>query len=300
MSPETRQRVLDAIDHLNYTVNAGARALATARTMTIGLVLQFHNDQFTPAMSMLMVNIADAAREQGYRILLLTDQDGVEAVREATTTRSVDGLILLNVVESDPRLVPIRSSTTPAVLIGMPSDTRGIDAVDLDFAEAANLMVDALADDGHSNVTFICWPDSVYETGATFAQRFRNAALTRAEERNLSIESFPVDTDPSRARHQLKTLFRTHAPQATLVHNDSAVALLPLIMKEEGVQTKVISLHSRQLASTFQLPFDGVESSPVEVAHTAVEALVKRLREPGAEHVRVLHPPVFEAATPEQ
>ena len=42
ISRETRERIDEAIRHLGFTVNAGARALATSETMVIGLMLEFH------------------------------------------------------------------------------------------------------------------------------------------------------------------------------------------------------------------------------------------------------------------
>ncbi|MEO5921964.1 MAG: LacI family DNA-binding transcriptional regulator, partial [Pseudolysinimonas sp.] len=50
ISRETRDRIDEAIRLLGFTVNAGARALATSETMVLGLLLQFHQDEFPPAM----------------------------------------------------------------------------------------------------------------------------------------------------------------------------------------------------------------------------------------------------------
>ncbi|MEU5272897.1 LacI family DNA-binding transcriptional regulator [Streptomyces hygroscopicus] len=40
VSPQARQRVLDAIDQLGWQPNAGARALSTKRSQTLGLVMR--------------------------------------------------------------------------------------------------------------------------------------------------------------------------------------------------------------------------------------------------------------------
>ena len=78
--------------------------------MTLGLVVRFHQAEFGPALSTYIVAISDAARARGYSVLLLTDPDGVDAVRRAISGRQVDGLILMNLVEDDPRLEAIASS----------------------------------------------------------------------------------------------------------------------------------------------------------------------------------------------
>ncbi|WP_255371659.1 hypothetical protein [Cellulosimicrobium sp. CUA-896] len=71
-----RRRVEDAVRSLGYTPNAGARALATTRTMVIGLLAQFLPDEFAPAMLQYMLGVSDTAREHGYDILLATDATG--------------------------------------------------------------------------------------------------------------------------------------------------------------------------------------------------------------------------------
>ncbi len=186
--PDTRARIEAAIAKLDFSVNSGARALATSRTMTLGLVVALHEAEFSPALAAYLVAIADAAREHGYGVLLLTDPDGTSAIKRVVAARQVDGLILLSVVEDDPRLAPIVEAGFPAVLIGMPADRRGVDAVDLDFAAAARALVDHLADAGHRRATFVTWPEEIYASGRTYAWRFRDASLAEAERRGLDLD----------------------------------------------------------------------------------------------------------------
>ncbi len=72
--------------------------------MNLGLVVSFHGLEFSPALATYIFAITDAAREHGYGVLLLTQPDGVAAVRHAIATREVDGLILMSVTEDDPRI----------------------------------------------------------------------------------------------------------------------------------------------------------------------------------------------------
>ena len=118
--PDTRARVEAAIAKLDYSVNSGARALATNRTMNLGLVVRFHEAEFSPALATYIVAVTDAAREHGYGVLLLTEADGAAAIRSALAARQVDGLVLLSVGQDDPRIAPIAAARFPAVLVGMP------------------------------------------------------------------------------------------------------------------------------------------------------------------------------------
>lgn len=285
--PDTRARVEAAIEKLHYSVNSGARALATSRTMNLGLVVRFHEAEFSPALATYLVAITDAAREHGYGMLLLTEVDGVAAIRKALAGRHVDGLILLSVVEDDPRIEPIVAEDFPAVLIGMPSQTRGLDAVDLDFAAAGRMLVDHLADAGHREATFLAWPEEVFASGRTYAARFRDASLAQASVRGLRLEVTHCPADPEQARESLRVaLSRAGAPQALLVHNDAAIAMLPMVMHDLNLRVpddrSVVSLHSAELGGLYGLPYTSVESEPERVSTIAVDMIVRRLTEPDA------------------
>lgn len=286
--PDTRKRVDDAIAKLNYSVNAGARALATSRTMTIGVVVRFHEAEFSPALATYLVALSDAAAASGYSVTLLTDVDGEGAVRKAIAGRRVDGLVLLSVVEGDPRVEPIAETRFPAVLIGMPQETHGIDAVDLDFADGARLLVDHLADAGHRAATFVRWPDELYAAGSTYAIRFADAAREHATARALDLAELSCTVGPEQVRATLSgELRRADAPQALLVHNDAAVAMLPFALRDVGLAVpadrSVVSLHSAELARLYALPFTSVESEPDAVVRAAVELLLDRIADPIAD-----------------
>ncbi|GAB3227457.1 LacI family DNA-binding transcriptional regulator [Glycomyces halotolerans] len=285
VSPETKAKVEAAVAKLQFSVNAGARALATSRTMTLGVVVRFHAAEFSPALAAYLIALSDAARDLDYSVVLLTEPDGTEAVRRAISGRQVDGFILLNVVEDDPRLEPIEQAGYPAVLVGMPQDTRGIDAVDLDFAAGASMLVDHLADAGHREALFVRWPEELYASGSTYATRFERSAHERADRRGLRLFPFSVPVGPEQVRATLhEALQDPEHPRAMLVHNDAAVAMLPFVLHELGLEVptdrSVVSLHAAELARLYVLSFTSVESEPVAVAQTAVEMLGKRIASP--------------------
>jgi DNA-binding LacI/PurR family transcriptional regulator len=259
-------------------------------------VVRFHEAEFSPALATYLVALSDAAREQGYAVMLLTEADGAEAVRRAISGRQVDGLILLNVLDGDPRLEPIGQAGFPAVLVGMPEDTRGIDAVDLDFGAAGAMLVDHLVDAGHREAMFVRWPEELYLSGSTYATRFERSAYRRAAERGLRLVPVPVPVGPEQVRETLGAALQDPAnPRTLLIHNDAAVAMLPFVLRDLGLEVpadrSVVSLHSAELARLYVLSYTAVESDPAAVAQTAVELLCKRIAEPHAPVQRQLVTP---------
>jgi DNA-binding LacI/PurR family transcriptional regulator len=296
--PDTRARVEAAITKLDYTVNSGARALATARTMTLGVVVRLHDAEFSPALATYIVAVTDAARNHGYRVLLLTDFDGAAAISTVVRTHQVDGLVLLSVVEDDPRIPPIVDSRFPAVLIGMPSEPSGVDAVDLDFAAGARMLIDHLADAGHQDATFITWPDEVFTSGRTYAANFYEACVDEAARRKIALDVARCPVGPEQVRAALRGLFDSpNRPRAVVVHNDGAVAMLPMVLHELGLSVpedcSVVSLHSAELGRQFAIPYTAVESQPERVSTEAVDALVARLMDDPDSSRVVLVPPAL-------
>ncbi|HET9656316.1 MAG TPA: LacI family DNA-binding transcriptional regulator, partial [Kineosporiaceae bacterium] len=280
------------------TPNAGARALATAQTMVLGVLLQFHADEFAPAMLQYVLPVSEAARRLGYDILMVTDPDGSGAIRRIADSRMVDGIVLLDVTSEDPRLGPLRVVRQPSVLIGLPSDTEGLDVIDLDFAAAAAQVVDHLADRGHREITLVSPPYHVVERGGAYVWRFRDAAIDRADRLGVRLHAYYGESRPPAVQASVHRLLDVHpGSTALVVHNDATIAALPAVLRDRGVivprDLSVVSLYSRDFGEEFSLPYTAVESAADTLGREAVDRLVHRIIHPheaGPRTVRLVEP----------
>ena len=189
ISDEVRLRVEDAVKNLGYTPNAGARALATSQTMVLALLAQFLPDEFAPAMLQYIMGVSDTARELGYDILLVTDEEQTSALERITRSRMVDGVVMLNVAETDERLPLLRAARQPAALVGLPHDCTGVDVFDLDFEEAGRMMVEHLHRLGHRELILISQPEHVLERGGAYVWRLQDAAVEQAKLRGIVLHT---------------------------------------------------------------------------------------------------------------
>src|SRR6185503_16838785 len=76
VSGDVRQRVLDAAEQLGYRPNNAARALASGRTRSIGMVT-LGTALYGPAS--LLVGVERAARDIGYSFRVVNTADGAPA-----------------------------------------------------------------------------------------------------------------------------------------------------------------------------------------------------------------------------
>ncbi|MBT0994092.1 LacI family transcriptional regulator [Cellulomonas sp. DKR-3] len=282
ISDETRDRIGQAIAELGFTPNAGARALKTAQTMVLGLLLQFHADEFAPAMLQYVLPVSEAARDHGYDILMVTDPHGPEAIRRIANSDMVDGIVLLDVTHADPRLPAIAEVKKPAALIGLPGGAAGVDVFDLDFGEAARMLVDHLQERGHRELVLVSPPYHVVERGGSYVWRFREGAVERAARYGIQIHPYYGESRQPAITTSVNALLDAH-PKATalIVHNDATIAALPSILRDRGVRVpddlSVVSLYSRDFGEEFSLPFTAVESAAGELGRRAVAQLVRRI-----------------------
>ena len=116
--PETRQRVLDAIETLGYQPNLSARGLRSGRTGVISLIIpDLRNAYFAELADVVM----RAAAEQNLSVII--DQSGGDRDRELSLLRAprmqmVDGILysVLGLGEDDAHL--LERVPTPMVLRG--------------------------------------------------------------------------------------------------------------------------------------------------------------------------------------
>lgn len=285
ISDDTRRRIEAAVAQLGFTPHAGARALATSQTKVIGLFVRFYEDEFSPAMMQYVLPISDAAREAGYDILMVTDQDGPTAIRRIADSNRVDGVILLNVAHDDPRVAVLRSVRQPGAMVGLPRDTSGVDVFDLSFEEGARLLVDHLHELGHRTIVLVTPQTHVFERGGAYAWRFRDAALERASSYGIRVFSFPGETQQPATDAQLgRILDETGEASAWIVHNDATIAALPAVLHARGMRVpddlSVVGIYSDDFGRMFSLPYTAVETHPDTLGRAAVQALVQRMLDP--------------------
>ena len=201
ISEQTRRRVLEAIEHLTYEPNAGARALASQRTSVIGLVVPFHAGSDPPGVLPFIETIANSARERDHDVLLVTSDEGSAGLRRLAGRSLCDAIVLMDIEAHDERIPVAASLRVPVVLVGVPEDPAGLHCVDLDFPMAARLAVDELAETGHDRLVLVGHAADDVERDLNYVRRFMDPARAVAERHGLPYELI-APVEPTRAGAQ--------------------------------------------------------------------------------------------------
>ncbi|MFZ4156600.1 LacI family DNA-binding transcriptional regulator [Streptomyces pseudogriseolus] len=295
ISATTRQRVERSIRELGYHPNAGARALASSRSNIIALMVPLRTDIYVPVMMEIAIAVATTARTHGYDVLLLTGEEGPDAVRRVAGSGLADGMILMDVELDDERLPLLRDSAQPAVLIGLPADTGGLTCVDLDFRATGALCVEHLAGLGHRDVAVIGEAPAVYERHTGFAERTLDGLRSRARETGVRLLHRPCEGGYDATAATVSRIL-DERPDTTgfVVQNEAAVEPLLALLRQQGravpEDVSVVAVCPEQVAVQASVRLTSVSLPAQEMGRHAVEQLVAKLDGRGDAEVVLLPP----------
>lgn len=158
--PDTRMRVLKAVQSLGYTPNAAARSLSTAKTHAIGVVLpDLHGEYFGE----LVRGMDMAASERGYLLLLSNmHADSALASQAMGAMRGrVDGLIVMAPQIAAGALEKALPTGLRSVLVNSPTE-EGHSAIRVDNRGGVKAMIAHLLDSGRTNIVHLAgMPDNL-------------------------------------------------------------------------------------------------------------------------------------------
>jgi LacI family transcriptional regulator len=155
VSEGTRERVLRAMDELDYVPNVGARQLRQGRSHLIGvLVLDISNPFWGE-----VVRGAEAVAADSGEVIIVCNA-GESTVKEdnalrALTEHRVDGLLIAPVAADEDRLERLQRSGMQVVLLDYPSSRPTLRSVAVDDIRGGALAAGHLLGLGHTHVAFL-------------------------------------------------------------------------------------------------------------------------------------------------
>jgi LacI family transcriptional regulator len=116
VSDELRERVLNAMEELNYHPNALARSLRLGETKIIGLIIP---DNSNPYFAEIARTIEDIGYKNGYSVILCNSDGNLDkeaAYINILITKQVDGVILISAGYHQEHLLELREFGIPFVV----------------------------------------------------------------------------------------------------------------------------------------------------------------------------------------
>lgn len=282
VAPETRRRVEEAMRKLSYQPNAGARALRTARSRVIALVLNLGGQGDATETVPYIDTVVESAGSNDYDVVLSTPRDAAGSVIRLARSGVCDAFVMMDVESGDERVAAVAGLGLPAVLVGRPMDSRGLDVVDLDSWKAGELLVDELAESGHRRIAMLGAPGAA-EGSYRFIHEFVAGARERARTHGIDFEVVHRRHDDwagvlavadqllAQRGDRLGLIARAPRDAQWLMNLLQLKGLVP------GRDLSVVACCTDDVALSFAYPITNISPRPVEVTSAAMRFLFERI-----------------------
>lgn len=286
VAPETRQRVLSAIEATGYRQHTVARALRRARTDTLALVI---SEAGYPVLDQMAIGVESEARRANMTVFLAHSGDDLEreqAAVRALRDRRVDGILLAPVADSSIETL-LAESDVPFVLLDRPFSAE-VDQVGVANTEPTIELVQHLIGLGHRRIAFIARGKPV----STLQERYA-AYLTAMNAVGLDPAGLKAEAVEAAAMlRAIRQLLASKNPptavvcasQMSAVHTLQVCNELRLRIPED---LSVVTFDEFPFADVFRPRLTSVVQPAMRIGREAVRLLQRRLRTPGAPVRRV-------------
>ncbi|MBN8504563.1 MAG: LacI family DNA-binding transcriptional regulator [Burkholderiales bacterium] len=282
--PETRQRVLEAAQQLQFTPSSVARSLSTRRHDCIGLLLpDLHGEYF----SELIRGIDQAARARGLALLVSSSHDDADEAASALRAMNgrVDGLLLMSPHADTEFLRSKLPARLPTVLLNTAASLPDLPRLGIDNFGGARAMsahlVAQLQERPEARIAFIAGPAGNHEA----AERLRGfrAALPARMQPWVLEGDFSEDSGYAAGRQLMRGRER---PAAVFAANDMMAIGCLRALREAGMAVPrdvalagfddiPISRYLTPALSTVRVPI-------AQLGVAAFNTLLRRLEDPEA------------------
>jgi LacI family transcriptional regulator len=284
VSPETKARVMRAVNALGYRRNEVARNLRLGRSSgLIGLIV---TNLANPFYSQLALGIEATAAENGTRVTLGNSGEDVARERQLVhdfASRRLDGIIVVPAGNDHKHLHPAQLAGTPVVLAASPPVRFEADAVLLDDFGGSWDATHRLIEAQHRKIAFLGLQTSSW----TGSERFRGycAALDEAgiplDDRIISRQQRDVT---AAERAMLELLDIEDPPTAVFTANNRNTIGAYRAIRARGSDIALAGFDDFELADMLSLPLTVVSYDPRELGRRAAELLRDRIDNPQAQH----------------
>ncbi|MEO3946656.1 LacI family DNA-binding transcriptional regulator [Gorillibacterium sp. CAU 1737] len=281
MSEETRKRIAEVIDRLNYRPNGAARSLKQKRTRTVGIVVA--DIRYTLSIECIRAIESELVR-RGNQVMICNADENPDLEGRAIEdliARKVDGLILFPTGHRHAMYKQLVDEDVPFVFLDRLVDGVTAHSLLLDNERAARLAVDEFVGRGHTRIGLL---SLALGPRAITPRKERVSGFRRAmEEAGLAVNeaclaSVPVD----RIGEELERMLALpEPPTALLAANDLVLAEVLKAANRRGIaipdELSIIGIDEAAFASIYNPVITTLRQPASEMGTQAAKTILARI-----------------------
>ncbi|WP_404332023.1 LacI family DNA-binding transcriptional regulator [Mesobacillus maritimus] len=275
-SEETKKKVFEAVENLNFRKNIVAAAMINKQTSTFGLIIPDIKNVFYADLTRA---VEDAANQHGFNVILCNTDNDLKKEAEYISfllQKGIDGIIfstpeiknrnIKEVIKSRPDL--------PIVILGSKVVGVQVDEVLVDNFEGAYNATIHLLELGHKKIGFIAGQPDSYAT--IERQKGYEAALEEyqlsLDLENIMLDEFKVGSGYNKGKEML---LRKNRPTAIFAGNDAIAVGVYKAARELDIQIpeelSIVGFDDSQYAEIVYPSLTTVRTPVLEMGEKAIE-----------------------------
>lgn len=285
VKPETKDKVIKAIEDANYVPNALARNLSRKESDVIGVIVPDVSNSFYIE---LLKGVMEEANNNGLSIVFFNSDKSLDKELKAMKMlreQRIEGMLLISAVkrdEVDLLRKNIKNMNTPLVLINKYIENLNYDGVFTDDIMAGYLLTETLIKSGHKDITII--------TGATNSI----VAYNRVKGYTNALKDYGINLDESNiiysdfnnvetAYEKLKEYVKINGmPKAIIAGNTNInLACIKVFYEQRkaiGKDVSLVAFDDVKILNELGIKVTVVSQNPKEMGQKAFKLLLNRIK----------------------
>ncbi len=283
ISPQTRNRVMEAVTDLGYRRNALAHAVTTGQSRMLGFWVMQSNRE--PVVRVL----AGAMREadaRGYFIKMLgfDNQTAPDSIVQQCIEWRLSGIIAIHApTELLNRVHPqIKKSHIPAIIVDSQQPPEGSLHIASDSADGISRVMDLLLGQGHRNIALIAgYPTECDRISARRESAYRQAMQRAGQENQIRVHygSWNYESTAPTEAATRELLGGAKRPTAIVCVSDHTAMVVIRTASQMGVRVpdelSVTGFDDVAVAALYNPPLTTVSQAFEEMGALAVQHLLR-------------------------
>ncbi|MDM5357269.1 LacI family DNA-binding transcriptional regulator [Peribacillus sp. ACCC06369] len=281
VSEDTKQKVLQVIEEMNYKPHMIASQFRTKETKIILVVVP---DITRPFFSEVLRGIEHTAVENGYQVILGDTENDIEREKEYIDLlykKQADGAVLLTARMNKESLENL-SNQFPIVLACEYVDGLDIPTVSIDNVSSARKVTEHLIKLGHTRIAHITGPMNIIlsrDRLGGFQQAMKNHHLKVNQELIQEGGDYSIDSGYDQ---MMKLLSLEKRPEAVFVFNDEMALGAVKAIQDHGLSVPkdiaVVGFDNLKIASIFHPHITTIDQPKYEIGKKATNLLLTLMK----------------------
>jgi DNA-binding LacI/PurR family transcriptional regulator len=286
----TRERINAAADALGWRPNPGARGLTNHRAYSLGLIVRRDPETFEvdPFFAAFVAGVEEVLAARGMVLVLSIVPDAqteVDTYRRLSADNRVDGFLITDLLDHDPRIQLISELDGSAVTLGKPDAGSPFPAITRDYDGGIYELMMHLHALGHTRIAHVTGDERMQHARRRLE---RYTQITK----DLGIDALvePADFSPETGANATRRLLdRADAPSAIVYANDPMAIAGIAVAHERGLDLpadlSIAGMDGTDMGRYVYPTLTTLDNDPAGWGRSAAESLLALVETGSAPHV---------------